>query len=59
MGSDVPTIDELDAAIDYLETLLRKYWNLLRGMDTPESTPVWQYDWTTIFTAPWIKQDAE
>lgn len=56
---ETPTIDDLNAAIDHLEDLLRKYWNLFRGFDTPQLLPIWQYDWRSVFTSPWIQAQAE
>lgn len=51
----VPTVKDLDDAIDYLEQLLRKYYNLFRALDTPDLLPVWQYDWKVVFNRPWVE----
>jgi hypothetical protein len=51
---NLPTFNELDACIDYLEELLKKYWLLFRAVALLSVLPTWQYDWTEIFQEPWL-----
>ena len=44
---------ELDAALDLLEELVKKYCKLLLA-EGGEIVPVIQYDWKAIFQEPWI-----
>jgi hypothetical protein len=48
----VPTMGELEAALDLLRALLRKYMLLIRAVSYHE--PEWVYDWKAIFREPWI-----
>jgi hypothetical protein len=52
----VPTMGELEAAIDLLGALLKKYMLLIRAISYHE--PEWTYDWKAIFREPWIPPDA-
>lgn len=51
---ELPRFAELDDAIDCLETMLRHYLQLFRGLALPSALPTWQYDWKEIFRHPWI-----
>jgi hypothetical protein len=53
---NVPTMGELEAAIDLLGALLRKYMLIVRAISYHE--PEWAYDWKAIFREPWIPPDA-
>jgi hypothetical protein len=50
----IPTFQDLDDCLDFLEQLLRKYLMLFRARSDDTIVPVWQYDWTAIFREPWI-----
>ena len=50
----VPTFDELNAAIDLLETMLNKYMVLLKATGVPSADPVHQADWKAAFRVPWL-----
>jgi len=51
---ELPTCDDLDNCLDYLEKLLKKYINLFTADSRIRILPTWQYDWTEIFQVPWI-----
>jgi hypothetical protein len=53
--SDVPTYDELNAALDELGKLLGKYMSLLKATVLATVSPVHQADWTQAFTVAWKK----
>ena len=48
----MPTLGELEAALDPLGALLKKYMLLIRAISYHE--PEWAYDWKAIFREPWI-----
>lgn len=48
----LPTFNELNASIDCIEKLLKKYLLLFRAVSY-KTLPVWQYDWKAIFTETW------
>lgn len=52
--SRMPTFDELNECLDFLEKLVIRYQVLLRAMGTTTLVPTWQYDWKEIFRFPWI-----
>lgn len=49
-----PTFNELDDCLDYLETLVKKYYLLLTAASVSDMMPTFQYDWQEIFYEPWI-----
>lgn len=49
----VPTAPEMDAAIELMGELLHKYTLLLTGADLRLGVLV-AFDWTSVFTVPWI-----
>jgi hypothetical protein len=49
----VPTLLEIEEAIDLIGELLRKYTMLLTGADLKLGINV-LFDWTTVFTVPWV-----
>lgn len=53
----VPTFAELNAAIDAIGEIVRKYASLLRAVMLAELTPVIQYDWKAPFRQPWLSED--
>jgi hypothetical protein len=55
----LPTFNELDACIDYLEWLLKKYRLLFRAEAVISVLPAWQYDWKEIFQLPWLPSEDE
>ena len=55
--SHIPTFADLDAAVDLLGYLFRKYGNLLTAAMYPSLVPVHQEDWLGIFREPWIRSE--
>ncbi len=55
----IPTFAELDACIDFLEKLMRKYWLLFEGSDLGDDLVVEFTEdyWHEIFRQPWISPD--
>ncbi|MBE3128544.1 MAG: hypothetical protein IMZ60_02575 [Actinobacteria bacterium] len=53
---NIPTYEELDSCIDYLEILMKKYYLLFRASHLNSILPVSQdkYDWKAIFKEVWI-----
>lgn len=52
----LPTFEEVNACLDYLEYLLKDYVMLLEATGLTQVLPVWQYDWKQIFRIPWITE---
>jgi hypothetical protein len=50
----IPTYQDVDDCLEFLEQLLKKYWKLIHGAQCESVLPVWQYDWKEIFREPWI-----
>ena len=51
----IPTFTDLNVAISLLDTLLRKYFLLLKTSERGKSLmPDWPYNWKSIFEVPWI-----
>src|SRR5207245_2101255 len=50
-----PSFQEVDDAIEYLEILLKKYWNLFHGQSYTTLLPTWTYEWKDVFRYPWIE----
>jgi hypothetical protein len=50
------TFDDLDAAIDTLFALFRKYRLMLTGSDRAVMVPVPQNDWLAPLRIPWITE---
>jgi hypothetical protein len=55
-SSCVPKFYELDDCMNTLETLLQKYYFLIKGIELPkiDIASSFVYDWKEIFTFPWI-----
>lgn len=53
--TDVPTFEELNAAIEQLEKLLNKYMVLLTATSVPSADPVHQADWKAAFRIAWLQ----
>lgn len=53
---EVPTFEDLDAAIDVLFDLYRKYGVMLTGSDHDVMELVPQYDWLAPLRIPWIEE---
>jgi hypothetical protein len=51
----LPTFDDLNAAIDTIGDLFRKYAGLLTASSYTELVPVHQDDWLAVFRQPWIR----
>jgi hypothetical protein len=52
-ASDLPTLDDLHAAIDVIGVLFRRYHLLLTSADMPMLVPVIQHSWTAPFRVAW------
>jgi len=50
----LPTYADLDACVDPLEGLLKKYVLLLEAQGLTRVLPVWQYDWKAPFRIAWV-----
>jgi AbiU2 len=53
--SEVPTYAELNAALDELGDLLKKYTSLLEAAALAAVSPIHQANWQQAFTVPWKK----
>lgn len=51
----MPTYEELNAAIDQLGDLLKKYTSLLKAEALAVVAPVHQYDWKAPFRVAWLR----
>jgi hypothetical protein len=51
----VPTYADLNAALDELGELLKKYISLLEGVWLAKVSPTVQDNWKAPFKVPWIK----
>ena len=58
-GTRIPTFNELDACIDTLQKLTRKYRLLITGQDAGESLVIRLIDdnFEEVFRQPWIVSD--
>lgn len=54
---DIPTFDQLDAAIDKLFELFHRYNVLLTAVGIDSLVPVAQYDWLAPLRIPWLGAD--
>ena len=52
-GETMPTFNDIDAAIDVIGGLFRKYVLLLTAVGQ-EATPIIPHDWKAIFREPWL-----
>ena len=50
----MPTYQELNDALDFMNELLQKYFLLIRGDTLLFVTPIIQDNWKTIFKTPWL-----
>lgn len=50
----IPTFGDIDAAIDMLASICRKYSVLLRAEGIASFEPFIEPDWEDVFTVPWI-----
>jgi HEPN superfamily AbiU2-like protein len=57
--SEVPNHNDIDEALKYLGELLKRYWLIFRGSTLMSVLPTFQYNWTEIFTLPWIDRGQE
>jgi hypothetical protein len=55
--TEVPTYADLNAAVDELGELLKKYVSLLEATWLPQVSPTVQDNWKAPFRVPWIKAD--
>jgi hypothetical protein len=54
-----PNHNVINEALNYLDELLTRYWSIFRCEALGSVLPVFQYDWTEIFTLPWIDRGQE
>lgn len=52
---DLPRFKDIDESLDKIGEMYKKYHLALTAECMAGLTPVVQYDWTEIFTVPWIK----
>lgn len=50
----LPTYNDIDAAIDLLDQLYCRYALMLEAQAPDTLLPTWQYDWKEIFRTPWL-----
>jgi hypothetical protein len=53
------TFSEINKFLEEIESIVKKYILLLTASGYTSLTPVFQYDWETIFTKVWIKPHAD
>lgn len=53
----VPTFNDIDICVDYLENLLKKYYSIFRATVISQFPPIFQYDWRSIFKETWLKDE--
>jgi len=53
------TFSEINKFLEEFEVIVKKYILLFTASGYDSLTPVFQYDWETIFTKVWIKQHAD
>jgi hypothetical protein len=56
--AELPTFEDLNAAVDAIGDLFRKYNALLRAGSWPTLVPIAQYNWLAPFLEPWIRDEA-
>lgn len=49
----LPTYNDVDAAIELLDTLYCRYLLMFQAKALDTLLPTWQYDWKEIFRIPW------
>lgn len=50
----LPTFPEIDACIEHIETVVKRYLLLIRQVCQFDILPTWMYDWEEIFRKPWL-----
>ena len=55
----LPTFNELDNCIKFLDELYVKYHLLFHAQSMDTLMPTYQYDWTEIFKYPWILENLD
>ncbi|MFN8113184.1 MAG: hypothetical protein U0R51_08285 [Solirubrobacterales bacterium] len=53
-AEDIPTLDDIHAAIDVAGDLYKKYYGLFTASTLVDVTPIVQHDWRAPFRMPWI-----
>jgi len=53
--TELPTYEDLNAALELLGWMLNKYMVLLKDTSVPSADPVHQADWKAAFTVPWLQ----
>jgi len=56
--TEIPKVGDAHTALDYLESIMKYYWNLFRCEDFLRAEPYLQYNWKEIFYFPWIEGEA-
>jgi hypothetical protein len=57
--AELATFEELNAAIEMVGDLFRKYFLLLTGDSYTKLAPTPQHNWEAIFEVPWILKAGE
>jgi hypothetical protein len=52
--TDIPKYSDLDEAIDFLGSLYKRYFLIIKCLDPGELLPHWGYDWKKVFRYPWL-----
>jgi hypothetical protein len=55
--TDYPSLDELDAALDVIGDLLKKYYLLVTANCMLSPEPILQFNWQQAFSVPWCPPD--
>ena len=52
---DIPTFQDFYDTVTFAETLLQKYYLLIKGSRLRSVTPVVSEDWQEVFRIPWLR----
>lgn len=54
---NIPVLKDVDDFIEFLGSLFKKYYGLIRAAEHVSLIAVKQYDWKAIFRVPWIENE--
>jgi hypothetical protein len=54
--NDIPKYSDLDEAIDFLGSLYKHYFLIIKCLDPGDLLPHWGYDWQDVFRYPWLNK---
>ena len=52
--NDIPRYSDLEEAIDFLGSLYKRYFLIIKCLDPGDLLPHWGYDWQNVFRYPWL-----